>query len=110
MSCPSDNPMGTDGFEFVEFAAPDPSALGKLFLTLGFRRAARHRSKDVTLYRQGDMNFLVNFCRATSQAASSSACFASRSFPNSSAGTATQAAINSATSNKQFCFTTFIVL
>ena len=55
MTTPFDNPMGTDGFEFVEFAAPDPAALGRLFHSLGFRRAARHRSKDVTLYRQGDV-------------------------------------------------------
>jgi 4-hydroxyphenylpyruvate dioxygenase len=54
------NPMGTDGFEFVEYAAPDPAALGALFEHMGFRRAARHRSKDVTLYRQGDVNFVVN--------------------------------------------------
>lgn len=55
-----DNPMGTDGFEFVEYAAPDPAALGELFEGLGFRRAARHRSKDVALYRQGDINFIIN--------------------------------------------------
>ena len=52
--------MGTDGFEFVEYAAPDPEALGQLFRTLGFSRVARHRSKDVSLYRQGDINFIVN--------------------------------------------------
>jgi len=55
-----DNPMGTDGFEFVEYTAPDPEALGKLFETLGFAAVARHRSKTVTLYRQGDVNFIVN--------------------------------------------------
>jgi len=55
-----DNPAGTDGFEFVEYAAPDPAALGRLFASLGFRAVARHRSKDVTLYRQGDVNFIVN--------------------------------------------------
>lgn len=55
-----ENPMGTDGFEFVEFSAPDPSALDKTFRTLGFEPVARHRSKDVTLYRQGDINFIVN--------------------------------------------------
>ena len=52
--------MGTDGFEFVEYTAPDPEALGKLFETLGFSAVARHRSKKVTLYRQGDVNFIVN--------------------------------------------------
>jgi len=52
--------MGTDGFEFVEYAAPDPAALGRLFEQMGFRAVAKHRSKDVTLYRQGDVNFVVN--------------------------------------------------
>ncbi len=55
-----DNPMGTDGFEFVEYAAPDPAALASLFATMGFAPAARHRSKDVTLWRQGGINFVVN--------------------------------------------------
>ncbi len=55
-----DNPMGTDGFEFIEYAAPDPVAMGKTFEALGFTAVARHRSKDVTLYRQGDINFLLN--------------------------------------------------
>jgi 4-hydroxyphenylpyruvate dioxygenase len=54
------NPMGTDGFEFVEFAAPDPAALNAVFAALGFTAVARHRSKNVTLWRQGDVNFLVN--------------------------------------------------
>jgi 4-hydroxyphenylpyruvate dioxygenase len=54
------NPMGTDGFEFVEYTAPDARALGALFETLGFHAVARHRAKDVTLYRQGDINFIVN--------------------------------------------------
>jgi len=54
------NPMGTDGFEFVEYAAPDPQALGRLFEQLGFRAVARHRQKDVTLYRQGEVNFIIN--------------------------------------------------
>ncbi len=57
---PWDNPMRTDGFEFVEFAAPDPKALGKLFENMGFTAIARHRHKDVTLYRQGDINFIIN--------------------------------------------------
>jgi len=55
-----DNPMGTDGFEFIEYAAPDPAALGRLFTEMGFTAVARHRSKDVTLYRQGDVNFIIN--------------------------------------------------
>ncbi len=54
------NPMGTDGFEFVEYTAPDAAALGRLFESLGFRAVARHRAKQVTLYRQGDINFIIN--------------------------------------------------
>ena len=57
---PWDNPMGTDGFEFVEYAAPDPAALGRLFETMGFAAIARHRTKNVTLYRQGGINFIIN--------------------------------------------------
>src|ERR1700722_10974108 len=56
----TDNPMGTDGFEFVEFTAPDAPALGKVFESLGFRLVGRHRSKDVMQFRQGDINFIVN--------------------------------------------------
>ena len=55
-----ENPMGTDGFEFVEYTAPDTVALGRLFEQMGFRAVGKHRSKDVTLYRQGDINFIVN--------------------------------------------------
>ena len=55
-----DNPLGTDGFEFIEYAAPDPAALGHLFLQMGFTAIARHRSKNVLLYRQGEINFIVN--------------------------------------------------
>src|SRR6266571_1892916 len=55
-----DNPLGTDGFEFIEYAAPDPAALGALFEQLGFTAIARHRSKNVLLYRQGEINFVVN--------------------------------------------------
>ena len=57
---PWDNPVGTDGFEFIEYTAPDPKALGKLFERMGFTAVARHRHKDVTLYRQGTINFIVN--------------------------------------------------
>jgi 4-hydroxyphenylpyruvate dioxygenase len=57
---PQPNPMGTDGFEFVEYTAPDPQALRELFGKMGFREVARHRSKHVTLHRQGDINFLIN--------------------------------------------------
>jgi 4-hydroxyphenylpyruvate dioxygenase len=55
-----DNPMGTDGFEFIEYTAPDAAALGAAFEQLGFAAVARHRSKKVTLYRQGEINFIVN--------------------------------------------------
>jgi 4-hydroxyphenylpyruvate dioxygenase len=55
-----ENPMGTDGFEFVEYTAPDPEVLGELFEQMGFTAVARHRSKDVLLYRQGQINFIVN--------------------------------------------------
>ena len=54
------NPMGTDGFEFVEYAALDSQTLAKLFERLGFSPVARHRSKEVTLYRQGGINFILN--------------------------------------------------
>lgn len=57
---PWDNPMGTDGFEFIEYAAPDPVAMGQLFERMGFKAIARHRRKQVTLYRQGGINFIVN--------------------------------------------------
>jgi 4-hydroxyphenylpyruvate dioxygenase len=57
---PWDNPMGTDGFEFIEYAAPDPAAMGALFERMGFRAIARHRHKNVLLYRQGEINFIVN--------------------------------------------------
>lgn len=55
-----DNPMGTDGFEFIEYAAPDPKAMGELFERMGFTAVARHRRKNVTLYRQGEINFIIN--------------------------------------------------
>jgi len=55
-----DNPMGTDGFEFVEYTAPDPELLRRLFARMGFPVSARHRSKNVTLHRQGDINFVIN--------------------------------------------------
>ena len=55
-----DNPLGTDGFEFVEYTAADPSLLRKQFELMGFVAVARHRRKNVTLYRQGDINFLLN--------------------------------------------------
>src|SRR3954454_13182967 len=55
-----ENPAGTDGFEFVEYASTEPEKLHELFRTMGFTAVARHRSRDVTLYRQGGVNFIVN--------------------------------------------------
>jgi 4-hydroxyphenylpyruvate dioxygenase len=54
------NPMGTDGMEFVEYAHPEPGRLAELFRSMGFTPVAKHRSKEVTLWRQGDVNFVVN--------------------------------------------------
>ncbi len=58
--CLNANPMGTDGFEFIEYTAPDTRALAQLFQSMGFMPVARHRSKDVILYQQGDINFIIN--------------------------------------------------
>ena len=55
-----DNPMGTDGFEFIEYAAPDTAAMGAVFERMGFKPIAKHRHKNVTLYRQGGINFIIN--------------------------------------------------
>jgi 4-hydroxyphenylpyruvate dioxygenase len=55
-----DNPMGLMGFEFVEFASPAPGVLEPVFEQMGFLHVARHRSKDVDLYRQGHINFIIN--------------------------------------------------
>jgi 4-hydroxyphenylpyruvate dioxygenase len=55
-----DNPMGIDGFEFVEFASPEPEKLHEYFRMLGFTPVARHRTRKITNYRQGDCTFLVN--------------------------------------------------
>ena len=57
------NPLGTDGFEFVEYTAPDAkgiAALKSLFVSLGFAEVAKHKHKQCWLYRQGDINFVVN--------------------------------------------------
>lgn len=55
-----ENPMGLDGFEFVEFASPEPGVLEPVFEMLGFSKVAQHRSKEVFLYRQGEINFILN--------------------------------------------------
>ncbi len=60
MATDSINPMGTDGFEFVEYAALDPAPLEELFTKMGFSKIAKHRSKNVYLWRQGDVNFILN--------------------------------------------------
>ena len=54
------NPMGTDGFAFVEYAHPEPEQLHALFRLMGFAPVARHKTKAITVYRQGDVNYLVN--------------------------------------------------
>ncbi len=55
-----DNPLGTDGFEFVEFTSPDPEALARLFSAMGFTAVGRHRSKNVLRYKQSGVNFILN--------------------------------------------------
>src|SRR6185436_15638640 len=57
---PWDNPMGTGGFEFIEYAAPDPGEMAAVFARMGFTAIARHRHKNVTLFRQGGINFILN--------------------------------------------------
>jgi 4-hydroxyphenylpyruvate dioxygenase len=74
-----ENPMGTDGFECVEYTAPDPALLRTLFGQMGFPVVARHRSKDVTLHTQGDINFIINaepdsFAQAFARAHGPSVC------------------------------------
>ena len=55
-----ENPLGTDGFEFVEFTSPDPDALATYFRQLGFTAVSKHRSKNVIRFKQGDINFILN--------------------------------------------------
>ena len=54
------NRLGLAGIEFIEYATSKPQALGQVLETLGFHPVARHRSREVLLYRQGDMNIIVN--------------------------------------------------
>ena len=56
-----DNPLGLDGFEFIEFSAPEKGMLEPVFERMGFSRIARHRSKDVDLWRQGEINMIANY-------------------------------------------------
>lgn len=55
-----DNPAGTDGFEFVEFAHPEPEKLAELFARMGYTKVGTHKSKDISVWRQGNVNYLVN--------------------------------------------------
>jgi len=55
-----ENPLGTDGFEFVEYTGPDTEALEKLFRSLGFAAVSKHKSKDIVRFKQGDINFILN--------------------------------------------------
>ena len=55
-----DNPAGTDGFEFVEFAHPEPRALRDLFTMMGYRLTARHKTKDIEIWQQGDITYVIN--------------------------------------------------
>ncbi|HXA40726.1 MAG TPA: 4-hydroxyphenylpyruvate dioxygenase [Phenylobacterium sp.] len=55
-----ENPLGTDGFEFVEFTSPEPERLKGLFELMGFTAVSKHRSKNVLRFRQGDINFILN--------------------------------------------------
>jgi len=59
-----DNPLGLDGFEFVEFTGPDPEALAGLFTAMGFTHVGNHKSKNVRHYAQGDINFILNMEKA----------------------------------------------
>lgn len=54
------NPIGTDGFEFVEFAHPDPQELRDLFATMGYQHTATHKTKDIELWQQGDITYVLN--------------------------------------------------
>lgn len=54
------NPAGTDGFEFVEFAHPEPEVLAKLFGQMGYVEVARHKTKAISIYRQGTINYVLN--------------------------------------------------
>jgi 4-hydroxyphenylpyruvate dioxygenase len=72
-----ENPLGLYGFEFVEFSSPAPDLIERSFEALGFARIARHRGKNAALYRQGDINFIVN-----GEPDSVDACFASTGGPS----------------------------
>ncbi len=75
-----ENPAGTDGFEFVEFATSDSSSLEALFTQMGYRHVAQHKSKAISVWRQGDINYLIN-----SEPASHAAEFSEAHGPSASA-------------------------
>lgn len=56
----AENPAGTDGFEFVEFAHPEPEKLEALFARMGYAAVAKHKTKNITVWRQGDINYVIN--------------------------------------------------
>ncbi len=56
-----ENPLGLNGFEFIEFCAPTKGVLEPVFVAMGFAQVARHRSKDVQLWRQGGINLIANY-------------------------------------------------
>jgi 4-hydroxyphenylpyruvate dioxygenase len=76
-----DNPLGLDGFEFIEFSAPEKGLLEPVFERMGFSRIARHRSKDVDLWRQGEINLIANY-----ETKSPAAYFAAEHGPSECAG------------------------
>ena len=78
------NPLGLDGFEFIEFCAPERGVLEPVFEAMAFTRVARHRSKDVELWRQGQINLIANY-------EPRSPAMASRSRPSSRAGSCSTA-------------------
>ena len=81
------NRLGIDGIEFIEYTTSHPQALGQVLENMGFKPVARHRSREVTLYRQGGMNLVVNanpdcvFISATAPQAANSASTASEPAP-----------------------------
>lgn len=56
-----ENPAGLNGFEFIEFSAPEKGVLEPVFEMMGFTKVARHRSKDAELWRQGGINLITNY-------------------------------------------------
>src|SRR5213593_2191428 len=67
------NPVGMDGIEFIEYSTSQPQVFGALLQKLGFAAVARHRSREVLLFRQGEMNLIVNSHQAKEKTPSLSA-------------------------------------